>query len=74
MMGVTQMLPHWGSWQRVALTEGAFQASAPFTTAQRAAVPLPQGGRIGRPCSHFVLDFCNLFGYISRSVIGSRWQ
>ncbi|AKM07374.1 hypothetical protein AM2010_1301 [Pelagerythrobacter marensis] len=72
MIGVTQMLPHWGSWQRVALTEGAFQAYTPSTTTLRVAVPLPQKGRTMRICSHFVLDFCNLFGYIPKSVFGSR--
>jgi hypothetical protein len=48
MMLNIQMLPLWGSWQRAALTEGAWAGVAPSTTALRAAVPLPQRGRIGQ--------------------------
>jgi len=44
--GPSKMLPLWGSWQREALTEGACLSLAPSTPALRAAVPLPQWGRI----------------------------
>ena len=42
---VQQMLPHWGSRQREA-TEGVLPGRALSTTALRAAVPLPQRGRV----------------------------
>ena len=48
MSGIDKMLPLWGSWQREALTEGGRPGVAPSTPALRAAVPLPQRGRIGK--------------------------